>query len=178
MASRMESEIWSAILSGCPSVTDSDVIRCRPLRLMPCAPSHPARAGHCVAVPRTLETVKSSRSSTRVETIVDRAQPRVEDVCVDLRRRQIGVAEHQLNRAEVGAALEQVRREGVAQDVRTQRPRQLRGARVALQDLPEPDTAQRTAARVHEQARRRAPLHQLWARARLVFLNPVARLLA
>src|SRR5687768_8473098 len=25
MASRMASEIWSAILSGCPSVTDSDV---------------------------------------------------------------------------------------------------------------------------------------------------------
>ena len=29
-----ESEIWSAILSGCPSVTDSDVNRWRPLRLM------------------------------------------------------------------------------------------------------------------------------------------------
>src|SRR5204863_580795 len=35
MASRIESEIWSAILSGWPSVTDSDVKRCRPLRLMP-----------------------------------------------------------------------------------------------------------------------------------------------
>src|SRR5215210_8127626 len=34
MASRMESEIWSAILSGWPSVTDSDVKRWRPLRLM------------------------------------------------------------------------------------------------------------------------------------------------
>src|SRR5215475_10254391 len=28
-ASRMESEIWSAILSGCPSVTDSEVKRKR-----------------------------------------------------------------------------------------------------------------------------------------------------
>src|ERR1700733_12376100 len=28
-ASRTESEIWSAILSGCPSVTDSDVKICR-----------------------------------------------------------------------------------------------------------------------------------------------------
>ena len=27
-ASRMASEIWSAILSGCPSVTDSEVNRC------------------------------------------------------------------------------------------------------------------------------------------------------
>src|SRR5687768_8894132 len=49
MASRIESEIWSAILSGCPSVTDSDVNRCRPLRLMQNAPSvaagGPAGAG-------------------------------------------------------------------------------------------------------------------------------------
>src|SRR5215204_1421528 len=29
--SRMASEIWSAILSGCPSVTDSEVKRCEPL---------------------------------------------------------------------------------------------------------------------------------------------------
>src|SRR5205814_3175069 len=34
IASRIESEIWSAILSGCPSVTDSDVNRWRPFRLM------------------------------------------------------------------------------------------------------------------------------------------------
>src|SRR6266498_5376039 len=34
MASRIESEIWSAILSGCPSVTDSDVNKYRPLRLI------------------------------------------------------------------------------------------------------------------------------------------------
>src|SRR5678815_3958729 len=33
-ASRMESEIWSAILSGCPSVTDSDVNRWLPSRLI------------------------------------------------------------------------------------------------------------------------------------------------
>src|SRR3954451_9101464 len=34
MASRIASEIWSAILSGWPSVTDSEVKRWRPLRLM------------------------------------------------------------------------------------------------------------------------------------------------
>ena len=28
MASNIESEIWSATLSGCPSVTDSEVNRC------------------------------------------------------------------------------------------------------------------------------------------------------
>jgi hypothetical protein len=31
-ASRIVSEIWSAILSGCPSVTDSEVKRCEDLR--------------------------------------------------------------------------------------------------------------------------------------------------
>src|SRR6266498_5723408 len=30
-ASKIASEIWSAILSGCPSVTDSDVKKCLPL---------------------------------------------------------------------------------------------------------------------------------------------------
>ena len=40
----MESEIWSAILSGCPSVTDSDVNRWRPLRLMRVELLHAARA--------------------------------------------------------------------------------------------------------------------------------------
>src|SRR5262245_61768696 len=33
-SSRIASEIWSAILSGCPSVTDSDVKRYRPLAML------------------------------------------------------------------------------------------------------------------------------------------------
>ena len=33
-ASRMASEIWSEILSGCPSVTDSDVKMCHSLYLL------------------------------------------------------------------------------------------------------------------------------------------------
>ena len=69
-----------------------------------------------------------SESRARVKAIVDRAQPRLEHVRVDLRRRQIGVAEHHLDGAQVGAALEQVRRERVAQHVRAERARQA-GAR-------------------------------------------------
>jgi hypothetical protein len=42
----------------------------------------------------------------------------VGDVCVHLGGREIGVAEHLLDRAEVGAALEQMRCERVAQEVR------------------------------------------------------------
>ena len=53
--------------------------------------------------------------------VVDGAQPGIEDVRVDLRRRQVRVTEHHLDGAQVGAALEQVRRERMAQDVRAQR---------------------------------------------------------
>src|SRR5437016_5037931 len=83
-----------------------------------------------------------SESGPRVEAIVDGAEPGLEHVCVYLRRRQIGVAEHQLNRPQIGAPLEQVRRERVPQDVRAQRPRQAGLDRVLLEDLPEPDAAQ------------------------------------
>ena len=45
-------------------------------------------------------------------------QPFPGDVSVDLRRRDIGVAEQHLDDAEVGAVVDQVRREGMAQRVR------------------------------------------------------------
>ena len=48
----------------------------------------------------------------------DLLQALFEDVGVDLRRRDVGVAEELLHRAQVGAAIEQVAREGEAQDVR------------------------------------------------------------
>src|ERR1041385_863700 len=73
-----------------------------------------------------------SESSAWVEAVVDPAEPRLEHVRVDLRGRQIGVPEHQLDRAQVGAVLEQVRGERVAQDVRAQAPRQPRLTAVAL----------------------------------------------
>src|SRR6185295_5872729 len=94
-----------------------------------------------------------SESGPRVEAIVDRPEPRFEHVCVDLCGREVGVAEHQLDRTQVRAALEQMRGERVAQHVRAERARQVGFARVLLENLPEPDAAQRAAARVHEQAR-------------------------
>ena len=47
----------------------------------------------------------------------------VGDVRVALGRRDVGVPEHLLHAAEVGAALEQVRRERMAQEVRMHAPR-------------------------------------------------------
>src|SRR6185436_4003148 len=91
------SEIWSAILSGWPSVTDSEVKRCLPV----------------LAMERL-----SNISGPRVELVVDLAQPFAADVRVDLRGRDVRVAEHRLQRAQVRPALEQVRRERVAQHVR------------------------------------------------------------
>src|SRR4051812_27484538 len=143
MASRIESEIWSAILSGCPSVTDSDVKRCRPLRLMPCAPFVRLEPDStCKTLCFRWKRLSLADSGARVKAIVDRAEPCFEDVGVDLRRRQVRVPEHQLDRAQVRAALEQMRRERVAQHVRTHGARQPCRPRMLLQDLPEPDPAE------------------------------------
>ena len=56
------------------------------------------------------------RVGVRLE--VQLPSPPIGYVRVQLRRREVGMAEHLLNGAEVGAALEQVRRERVAQQVR------------------------------------------------------------
>ena len=57
-------------------------------------------------------------SRPRVELPVHRAQRARRQMRVDLRRRDVGVAEHRLHGAQVGAALEQMARERVAQHVR------------------------------------------------------------
>ena len=67
-----------------------------------------------------------------MEAIVDGAQPRFQHVRVDLRRREIGVAEHHLNGAQIGAMFEQMRRERVAQDVRAEPARQPRLPAIAF----------------------------------------------
>ena len=69
---------------------------------------------------------------------------------VDLCRRQIGVAEHDLDRAQIGAPLEQVRGERVAQDVRAEVAAQAGRPTVRFEDLPEPDPRQRAAPGVDE----------------------------
>ena len=73
------------------------------------------------------------------------------EVGVELGRRQIGVAEHLLHRAQVAAAGEQVRREGVAQGVRAHPVAEPGGLGVAQDDLVEALPRQRPAAEVDEQ---------------------------
>ena len=59
-----------------------------------------------------------SDSGAGVVLAVELDQPGSADVGVDLRGGDVGVAEHGLDRAQVGAALEQMGRERVAQLVR------------------------------------------------------------
>ena len=76
-------------------------------------------------------------SGPRVELVVDAAEPLPADVGVDLRRRDLAVAEHELDRAQVRPPLEQVRRERMPQDVRADLGAQpgLRG--VLAEELPQ-----------------------------------------
>src|SRR5215471_9327291 len=83
---------------------------------------------------------------SRVKLVVDRTQPRLQNVRINLRRRQIRVPEHHLDGAQIGAALEQVRGEGVPQDVRTESARDACLHAVRLEDLPEADPRQAAAA--------------------------------
>ena len=59
------------------------------------------------------------------------------DVCVNLRRRDIGMTEHCLDRAQVGPALEQMRRKGMPQHVRRDCFRNTGAARSLAKQLPE-----------------------------------------
>src|SRR5262245_47808258 len=67
---------------------------------------------------RTQRMVVPWISGARVGTIVGLHEPAQIDVRVALRRRQARVAEHLLDGAQVGAAAEEVRGEGVAERVR------------------------------------------------------------
>src|SRR5918994_850739 len=88
------------------------------------------------------------RLFARVETIVNRAEPGLEHVRVNLRRRQIRMAEHDLDRAEIRAALEQVRGERVPEDVWAQVAADTRFDAIVLEHLPKANSRQRTSARV------------------------------
>src|SRR5690606_27607492 len=80
------------------------------------------------------ETVKAGRkmpscaSCPRMRPVIDVEQPRAVDAGIDLRRRQAGVAQQFLDRAQVAAIGEQMRGEGMAQGVRRRRIRQVERA--------------------------------------------------
>ena len=89
-----------------------------------------------------------------MKSIVHGAQPCFENVCIDLRSRQIRVSKHDLNRPKIRPPLEQMRREGVSEHVRAQLARNARPDAVVLQHFPESHARQRsTVAGVDEQPR-------------------------
>src|SRR5436305_1372671 len=88
----------------------------------------------------------------RMRSVVQLATPPIGYVRIELGRRQIRVSEHLLDRAEVGAPFEQVRREGVAQQVRMHTLRLEPGGRgEAAQDQEGARTRQRAALRVEKE---------------------------
>src|SRR5215210_2747756 len=72
------------------------------------------------------------------------------DVCINLRRRDVRVAEHLLDSAEVCTALEQMRREGVPQRVWRNGLGDSGVLDVAAEDLPCAHARERLAARVEK----------------------------
>src|SRR5918993_354784 len=92
-------------------------------------------------------------SSTWVRAEVHVLQPLAGEVRVELRRRDVRVAQHLLHGAQVAATGQQVRRERVPERVRAHAVRQPRGERVAADDLVEALAGELAAAEVHEQVR-------------------------
>ena len=115
-----------------------------------------ALAQRCVA---ELEATRTSRRVGRSRRRAcgcawkyDLAASAIGDVRVALGRPEVGVAEHLLHRAEVGAALEEVRRERVAEEVRVDATRLEPGAVGELaQDQECAGAGERAAAGVQEE---------------------------
>src|SRR6187455_1664500 len=84
-------------------------------------------------------SVALSRRASRagVACIVDRTHPMLEHVGIDLRGREVGMTEHHLDGAEIGAAFEQVRGERMPQRMRAEPGLQPGLAGVGLENLPE-----------------------------------------
>src|SRR6187399_1584500 len=77
------------------------------------------------------------RLAARVVAVVDGPQASLEHVRVNLRRGQVGVPQHHLDGAQVGAAIEEVGGEGMADDVRAERVPHADRRAVPFQQLPE-----------------------------------------
>src|SRR5688572_25165782 len=95
-----------------------------------------------------------SRTPSRmwVRSKVQLATSSIGYVCVELGGGEVGVTEHLLDAAQVGAALEQVRRERVAEQMRVHAVRVEPGfLGQAAEDQERPGTGQRAAARVQEE---------------------------
>src|SRR5262249_29162180 len=101
----------------------------------------PARAGGRRARPRAArarpDLYRLPVLGARVGVVVDLLQPVAREVRVHLRRRDVGVAEHLLHRAQIATVREQVRGEAVPEGVRAHLAIEPDRPRVALDDLVE-----------------------------------------
>src|SRR5262249_39217844 len=90
----------------------------------------------------------------RVASEVDLPPAPVAHVCVQLGRSEVGMAEHLLDAAEVGAALEEMRRERMSEQVRVDPVRFEAGAlREAAEDQERSGSRQGASLRVQEELR-------------------------
>ncbi len=87
---------------------------------------------------------------TRVMCFVNLLQPFFDHVRVDLRRGNIGVAQHQLDRAQICAALQKMRCKTVAQHVRGRTNTQSGLTPIRRENLPNTDAAERRTTAVNE----------------------------
>src|SRR5918994_6448224 len=103
-------------------------------------------------LPRTDVSNTAAAARVRMSLEVQVAATLVRDVCVQLGRGEVRVAEHLLHAPQVGAAFERVRREGFTEEVRVDAPRlEPRLRRNRPQDEEDPRTGQRSALRVQEE---------------------------
>src|ERR1700687_3019447 len=106
---------------------------------------------------RCQELISRGRSSPRVMLAMERLEALARDVGVDLRGRNVRMPEEELHHAQIGAVIDEVRREGVAQSMRGNRLANAGRARMALHQRPERLTCHRRATRSNEKRLGLAP---------------------
>src|SRR6266849_5777230 len=110
-------------------------------------------------------------------SLVNLLQPLLDNVRVDLRCRNVGVAEHQLHRSQIRAALQQMRGKTMPQHVRSQRHAQPRPPSIGRKNFPDADAAQLAAPPVNEQRRAAYQLaDELWPRVAKILFHHSERL--
>src|SRR5438552_16778556 len=98
--------------------------------------------------------VGSAPPRVRMRLVVQLAAASIGYVSVKLRRREVGVAEHLLDASQVGASLEEMRRERMAQQVRVDAGRLQPGLRGSpAQDQECPGARERPALCVEKELR-------------------------
>src|SRR5579871_1603681 len=111
-------------------------------------------------------------SLSPMKRVIHGSQPGFEHVCINLGRRDIRMAEHRLNGAQIRAALEQMRRERMPQHVRTEMRTNAGGRAVRFQQFPESESRQSPSASRVEEEKRHGALDETRARLRKVAPNP------